>query len=357
VSERVHLAGIEKSFGRNPVLEGIDLDMPAGSRTVVLGPSGCGKTTLLRIIGGFERADRGTVKLGSRVLADDTRWVPPERRRIGYVAQEGALFPHLDVAANVSFGLKWSARRRRRGVDELLTLVGLDPKLADRAPHQLSGGQQQRVALARALAPEPAVVLLDEPFASLDTALRDSTRTAVVSALASRGATTVLVTHDQGEALSIADQVAVMRRGRLVQVSSPFELYRAPADVETARFVGDATILSARFVDGVADTVLGRLAVSAEGERRGAGDVMVRPEQLVLGSPTSGAGVAAVVTTVTFYGHDAIVRARLDDGSAVIARVAGHQAPAPGDRVGLSVTGDVHAFEMPTGGHQLDRTV
>src|SRR5215207_3484995 len=274
------LAGLVRSYGPTRVLHGIDLRVPAGSLTAILGPSGCGKTTLLRLIGGFDQPDAGTIRLGDRVLYENGRSVPPEKRQIGYVAQEGALFPHLTVAQNIAFGLPRSASRHER-VDELLRMVGLDPALAARHPHQLSGGQQQRVALARALAPRPLVILLDEPFASLDAGLRESTRRAVAASLAAAGATAILVTHDQGEALSLADQVAVMRHGRLAQVASPAALYHHPADVETAVSIGEAVILPAEIQDGVAACALGRLA--APGARAtGQTDVMVRPEQIAL---------------------------------------------------------------------------
>ncbi len=211
------------------VLAGVNLSVPAGSLVAVLGLSGCGKTTLLRAIAGFERVQRGRIALGTRTLDDGHRvYVAPERRGIGYVPQEGALFPNLSVRANVAFGLS-RAQRRTNVVDELLELVGLVP-LARRFPHQLSGGEQQRVALARALARRPEVLLLDEPFSSLDASLRATVREEVSALLRSRGATTVLVTHDQEEALSLADSVAVLRDGVIVQQGTPAELYSTPVD-------------------------------------------------------------------------------------------------------------------------------
>ena len=215
------IRGLAKAFDATPVLTGVDLDVPAESLTAVLGPSGCGKTTLLRLVAGFLRPDAGTIAFGEEVVAGPGRFVTPQRRRVGYVPQEGALFPHLDVAGNIAFGLPGRARRSRDRLAELLDLVGLDARLAGQYPHELSGGQQQRVALARALAPRPSVVLLDEPFSSLDAGLRESTGRAVAEVLRSARATAVLVTHDQGEALSLADQVAVMRAGRFLQVASP----------------------------------------------------------------------------------------------------------------------------------------
>ena len=239
----LYLEGVTKTYGPTRVLEGVDLDVPARSITTVLGPSGCGKTTLLRIIAGFTDPDAGTVTFGTSTVVGAGRVVPPQRRHVGYVPQEGALFPHLDVAANITFGLPRGQRRATARVDELLALVGLDDALRRRYPHELSGGQQQRVALARALAPRPALVLLDEPFSSLDAGLREGTARAVVAALRAADTTAVLVTHDQSEALSLSDQVAVMRAGRLAQIDNPAALYRSPVDVGVATFVGGAVLL------------------------------------------------------------------------------------------------------------------
>ena len=228
---------VSKSFGGRPVLDRIDLEAPDGI-TAVLGPSGCGKTTLLRVIAGFLQPDGGSIVLGEREVVGGHRPVPVRERGVGYVPQEGALFPHLSAAGNVAFGLPRAERRSARlsrRVEEVLELVELDPALHRRFPHELSGGQQQRVALARALAPHPALVLLDEPFSSLDAGLREDTGRAVVRALRASGATGVIVTHDQGEALSSADRVAVMSAGRFLQVAAPAELYLAPASATVAR--------------------------------------------------------------------------------------------------------------------------
>jgi len=337
------VTGVTKAFGETRVLHGVNLQVPAGTLTAILGPSGCGKTTLLRLVAGFDQPDGGEIVLGEQALYRDGRSLAPERRKIGYVVQEGALFPHLTIAENVRFGLKGAAEAGKRRAEELLEMVGLDVAVAKRYPHQLSGGQQQRVALARALAPEPSVILLDEPFASLDAGLRDSTRRAVADLLAQAGTTVVLVTHDQAEALSLADQVAVMRRGRLVQAASPVELYRHPVDIEVAMSLGDAVILPAEIVEGVAACALGRLPAQI-GAAAGPTTIMLRPEQLVIGPADAARGSAATVISVTFYGHDALVRLALADGTEVTARPAGHAAPRVGERVSLSVHGSVHAF-------------
>jgi iron(III) transport system ATP-binding protein len=337
------LSGLRKAYGETRVLHGIDLQVPTGSLTAILGPSGCGKTTLLRLIGGFDQPDGGSIRLGERVLYQDGRSVPPEQRQIGYVAQEGALFPHLTVAANIGFGLRGDKARRQCRTGELLAMVGLDSAFANRYPHQLSGGQQQRVALARALAPEPKVILLDEPFASLDAGLRESTRRAVADSLAAAGATTILVTHDQAEALSLADQVAVMRQGRLAQVATPADLYRHPVDVETAVSIGEAVILPAVVGDGVAKCALGSLAVPS-GTPAGPTEVMIRPEQITVHAPDASGGTPARVLDVSYFGHDALVRLKLGDGVVVTARPAGFAAPTAGQPVALVVLGPVHAF-------------
>jgi iron(III) transport system ATP-binding protein len=343
------VAELWKGYSAQPVLRGLNLDAPAGSLTAVLGLSGCGKTTLLRVIAGFERAQGGRVSLGSRTLDDARTYVPPERRGIGYVPQEGALFPHLTVRGNVGFGL---SREERRGsaVAQLLELVGLQA-LAERYPHELSGGEQQRVALARALARKPEVVLLDEPFSSLDASLRTRVREEVHALLRAQGVTTVLVTHDQEEALSLADTVAVLREGTIVQAGTPEELYTRPADVELARFLGAVNLLAANFARGVAATALGELALRAEGETQappqaGRGTVMVRPEQLeVSRRGTSPArGVAGAVEQCRYYGHDALLHVRLEapgEERVLLARVQGERALPAGTPVLLAAHGPV----------------
>jgi iron(III) transport system ATP-binding protein len=336
--------GLHKAFGAQPVLRGVDLEVPAGSLTAILGPSGSGKTTLLRVLVGFERADRGTVALGGRVVDDGgERFVPPEHRGVGYVPQEGALFPHLNVGRNIAFGLSKAVRRDGR-VGELLTMVGLKG-LHRRYPHELSGGQQQRVALARALAIRPAVVLLDEPFSSLDATLRASVRADVADVLRRSRTTALLVTHDQDEALSMADHVAVIRDGVVGQVDSPEALYAHPQDPGLARFLGEANLLPATVRAGTAETPLGVLAVTGA-VPEGRATVLVRPEQLDPG-PAGAGGPTAEVVAYEFYGHDAVVRLRPEGTGGpgeLVARVTGGSALRPGDRVGLTVRGPVVAW-------------
>ena len=336
------LRGVRKSFGATAVLRGVDLTVPEGALAAVLGPSGCGKTTLLRVVAGFDTADAGEVVIGGRLVCGPGVRLPPERRRVGMVPQEGALFPHLSVAGNVGFGLP---RVRRAGrVAEMLELVGLGG-YGDRMPHELSGGQQQRVALARALAPGPALVLLDEPFSALDTGLRAALREDVRCALHATGATAVLVTHDQQEALSTADLVAVLQAGTIVQAGTPADLYQAPQDLHVATFLGEAVVLDAVLRDAdVAECALGPLPIRETGPAPGArGTVVLRPEQLLLGPPDR--GVPARVCRVVFYGHDALVRLALADGEVpVTARTLGGHRLHPDDEVGLTVSGAASFF-------------
>ncbi len=318
------ISGVTKRFDGPVVLDDATLQVEAGTICALLGPSGSGKTTLLRLIAGLEQPGAGTIRLGEQTLVDGRRSIAPERRHIGMVFQDWALFPHLTVAQNVGFGLGRQPDPAR--VAEALDLIGL-ADAADRLPGTLSGGQQQRVALARALAPGPSVLLLDEPFSNLDVAMRARIRREVHDLLRSTGVTTVFVTHDQEEAFVLGDQVAVMRDGRIVQAATPRELYTRPADHWVAGFVGDANFLPARADGGTADTEFG--TVRLREPLHGDVDVLVRPEHLLIE-----AGDAATVTFVEYYGHDVLVSCALDDGSEVHARSILADI-AEGDRVGL----------------------
>ncbi|OHX14343.1 ABC transporter ATP-binding protein [Chromobacterium sphagni] len=339
------IAGLGKHFGKQRVLDNITLDVGQGSLLALLGPSGSGKTTLLRLLCGFERCDGGSIHIGGRLVSSPDVHLPPEHRHIGYVPQEGALFPHLSVADNIVFGLPRAERRQRHRVAELLEMVGLPASFAERAPQQLSGGQQQRVALARALAPKPALVLLDEPFSALDAALRGETRQAVAAALDASNTTALMVTHDQAEALTMGSQVAVLWQGRLLQVASPQTLYQRPASAALADFVGDAILLPGEAGNGEALCLLGRLPL-LDDMPQGAVNVLLRPEQICL-QPAGGSAPQAEVIDVSYYGHDASVRLMLADGSLLAARVPGHRSPQPGQRVSLSVEGAVACFAAP----------
>jgi iron(III) transport system ATP-binding protein len=328
-----------KAFGA-PVLRGVSFTLAPGGLMAILGASGSGKSTLLRLIAGFERPDAGRILLEGEILAGPGQFLRPERRGIGYVAQDGALFPHLSVADNISFGLPRAARRGRQRVAQMLALVDLPASYADRAPQQLSGGEQQRVALARALAPGPKLILLDEPFSALDAGLRAETRAAVAGAIAAAGASAILVTHDQAEALSMGAAVGVLQNGILAQLSAPEALYRNPASPALASFVGEAVFCAGQAAAGQVSCPLGRL--SARGAASGPVTVMIRPEQIKIGGEAPGSVPADIIGTV-FYGHDAVVKLRVQN-TEVTARVFSHAVPAAGSRVWLTVEGDVVAY-------------
>jgi iron(III) transport system ATP-binding protein len=349
----VECSDVSKSFGAVRAVDGVSLTATRGEILALLGPSGCGKTTTLRLIAGFERPDAGTIRLDGHEVAGPDRFVPPERRTVGVVFQDYALFPHLTVADNIGYGVRSRGRRRTR-IGEMLDLVGLSDA-AGRLPHELSGGQQQRVAIARALAPGPELVLLDEPFSNLDATLRVQVRAEVRAILAQAEATAVFVTHDQEEALSLADRVAVMRAGRLLQVDEPTALYARPNDRFVATFVGDADLLPG-YGDGRREvaTVIGTLR-TGEDVPQGAVQVALRPERVHLRLDGGGHGV---VTAITYFGHDQLVDVELGDGARVRARMGPARSFEPGDRVSVAVSGDVIAFPAsgsplggsPTGG-------
>jgi iron(III) transport system ATP-binding protein len=332
--------GLIKRFGIITAVREVDFDVPAGSFSALLGPSGCGKTTVLRLIAGFEHVDAGTITLNDRLISGPGRHEPPERRRVGMVFQEGALFGHLDVAANVGFGLP-RVQNREAIIAETLRMVGLTG-YERRMPHELSGGQQQRVALARALAPRPEILLLDEPFSALDAELRTQVRVEVRALLRSLGATAVLVTHDQEEALSLADRVAVMMDGRIIQADSPETLYHRPASKLIATFVGDA-----QFIDGTAhgrrvETELGTLPLTTTAE--GPVSVMIRPEQIRLVPPRVSEPANAIVEDRLFFGHDQLLRVRLQTGGQISVRLGAYGGIRPGHVVHVAVRGAVTAF-------------
>jgi iron(III) transport system ATP-binding protein len=357
----LELQGIRKQYGAVQALGGVDLSVAPGSRTAIVGPSGSGKTTLLRIIAGFEAPDAGRVTLGGRQLADGPDAVPAHERGIGYVPQDGALFPHLTIEGNVGFGLPRDTPKRAERIAELMDMVALDTAMLARRPHELSGGQQQRVALARALAQRPRLMLLDEPFSALDTGLRASTRKAVAQLLGAAGITTILVTHDQAEALSFADQVAVMRGGLLVQAGRPLDLYLRPRDAAVAGFLGDSIVLPAQLAGGWADCALGRIAVN-DSARQGAAQIMLRPEQLQVaevpvetaarGSQTD--ACYGAVTDTDFGGSVCVLSVRLLRGAGqarstgqdepLLVHSTGVHAPMPGAMVRITVAGQAHVF-------------
>jgi iron(III) transport system ATP-binding protein len=331
------IRGLGKRFGATIALADLDLDVDAGSRTAVVGPSGSGKTTLLRLIAGFEVPDTGEIALDGQPIATATAGVPAHRRNIGLVMQEGALFPHLTVAENIRFGIRDRADSEAEAL-KLMDMVELDRGMATRQPHQLSGGQQQRVALARAMARHPRLMLLDEPFSALDTGLRDQLRKATADILKAAGIATVLVTHDREEAMGFADQLVVLRDGRLAQAGRPRDLYLSPADETVATFLGPAILLDAEVSGGRAHTQLGIIPITgADGATR----VLVRPEQLHLRAATedspwrlTAASHVGAVAHVTIERSDTLLTLTFETTATVL--------PPEGTPIAIAVTGPAH---------------
>ncbi len=323
----IRVRDVDRRFGDAVALDSFHLDVHSGHLMTLLGPSGSGKTTALRLIAGFDRPDRGTIEIGGTRVVDHDVFVPPEKRRVGMVFQDYALFPHLTVARNVAYGV---GKARRKGkVEETLRLVGLEGK-ENRHPHELSGGEQQRVALARALAPEPGVILLDEPFSNLDASLRARVRSEVADILRNAGTTAVFVTHDQEEALSMSDFVAVMHEGRVIQAARPADLYLRPADQWVAGFLGDADFMVGEARGGEVATAAGVFPTDLVGQVR----VMIRPEDVTLQPHDAG---RATVRRREFFGHDQLVTVTLPDGTPLRARLGPTPYLEPGDAVEITV--------------------
>ena len=334
------LSNVSVSYGETQVLADVSLELESGKLLAVLGQSGAGKSTLLRLIAGFDNVSSGEIQLDGNVLSKAGKTTPPEKRGIGIVPQDAALFPHLTVSQNIGFGLKQlSGSQREARIAELLELTKLS-EFADRRPDQLSGGQAQRVALARALAPRPKLVLLDEPFSALDAELREELRAEVRSVLRAEGATAILVTHDQEEALSLADKVAVLREGRIIQVGTPAEIYNSPADVGIATFLGDSVLVDGVVQDGKIATDLGRLTPLNQVQEGSEGIVAIRSENFYL--QPNPKGDSQVVGRV-FFGHDAVLEVKTPK-LTIRARSNGPFAPEVGMRVTVWVRGSVNFY-------------
>jgi len=345
----LQLTDLSHRYGDRTVVRDASFALPAGRIACLLGPSGCGKTTLLRLIAGFERPVAGSITLDDAVISSTDAVLAPERRHMGMVFQDFALFPHLTVAGNVGFGLAKTMRTAR--IAELLELTGL-AGLGERFPHQLSGGQQQRVALARALAPRPRLVLLDEPFSSLDVGLRERLATEVRQILLQEGTAAILVTHDQHEAFAFADEIGVMHDGRIEQWASAYDLYHRPATRFVADFIGDGTFVKGRRTANGIDTELGLLT----GEIRTPQatltdidlDVLLRPDDVI---HDDAAPCKAVVTTKAFRGAEILYSLRLPSGAAVTALVPSHHDHAIGAPIGIRLdAAHVIAFPARAGG-------
>jgi iron(III) transport system ATP-binding protein len=340
VSNALSLQSVTKKFGSNTVLKNLNLEVAAHEFVAVLGSSGSGKTTLLRLISGFDAPDSGAIFIGGRQVAGGEKFIAAESRRVGFVPQDAALFPHLNVAENIEFGLRELSKSARSSrVSELLSLVDL-VGFETRMPHELSGGQRHRVALARALAPHPDLILLDEPFSALDAELRVRLREDVRQVLRTTGTTAILVTHDQEEALSMADRVAVLREGEFAQIGDPQEIYQAPTDIEMATFLGDSVIVDGVVQNGKVVTALGSLTALnkvADGSR---GRVAIRPENFYLQPNPKGDGE---VVGRQYFGHDTLVEVQLP-GALIRARANGPFAPELGMRVTVWVRGSVNFY-------------
>ncbi|MFP5382719.1 MAG: ABC transporter ATP-binding protein [Gammaproteobacteria bacterium] len=334
----LQVASLSHRYGTQQVLDTVSFTVDSGRVVALLGPSGCGKTTLLRCIAGFEQPDAGTIALAGKTVAGEGRKVPPEAREVGVVFQDLALFPHLSVGRNIAFGLRHleQAARRER-VSELLARVGLGD-MSERYPHELSGGQQQRVAIARALAPRPRLLLLDEPFSSLDRALREHLAADVHRLVRELGITAVLVTHDQHEAFAVADEIGVLRGGRIIQWDTPYNLYHRPVDTFVAGFVGQGTLLPATVDDrGLLVTAVGLLP-QRDGQIAfmpgSTAQVLLRPDDIV---HDDGSPLTATVLARAFRGAEFLYTLELADGTRVLSLIPSHHDHPEGSRIGIRV--------------------
>jgi len=333
------MRGVRKRYGAVTAVDGVDLTVSDHEIVALVGPSGCGKSTLLRLAAGLAAVDDGTIHIGGELVDDGTRRVEPEHRHTGLVFQEHALFPHLTVAENIAFGLRDVPRRDRPAqCEHWLRVIGL-PGHGDRYPHELSGGERQRVALARALAPGPRVVLLDEPFASLDPNLRTRLRADIVAILRTTGTPTLFVTHDQGEALSVGDRVAVMRAGRIEQVGTAYEVFHRPATQFVAGFMGEASFLPVR----AGGTELGPLDVAAPDGAL----LVVRPHAVELEADTAEHATKATVIDGEFQGPTWTYTLRLPSGCELRAQVPYTVELTPGEVVRVRLRPGEHAVVPP----------
>ena len=334
----IECKSVSKRFDDVLAVDDVSFRLMPGEVVSILGASGCGKTSLLRLIAGFEPVDSGEIRISPDVVSDSERHIPPERRNIGMVFQEYALFPHLTVAQNVGFGLHGlSADERRQRTRDALQLVRLN-ELAARYPHELSGGQQQRVALARTLAPSPIAALMDEPFSNLDASLRQNVRQEVESILRDRQIAVIFVTHDRDEAFAIADRVGVMTEGRLHQINTPDALYRFPSTPEVARIVGECDFISGSARGNLVDTDIGALPYICEGGNTPDGSpltVLLRPQDISAQADDTG---GCVVESVEYRGGETLLTVRTQDGATLRCRALGYSGLSRGSRVRLTPT-------------------
>ncbi|MDG1519209.1 MAG: ABC transporter ATP-binding protein [Yoonia sp.] len=346
---RLEIRDIAKSFGGRAVVGGVSLSVMPGQVTCLLGPSGCGKSTTLRIIAGVDTQDSGTIHVDGALMCDTVTRVPPEGRSIGLMFQDFALFPHLSVADNVGFGLRGGATENANRITELLEKVGMTRHLKA-YPHELSGGEQQRIALARALAPKPKVMLMDEPFSGLDDRLRDDIRDETLAVLKEEGTGVLLVTHEPQEAMRMADEIALMRNGQIVQRGAPYNIYNAPVDKQAASFFSDINVIRGEVLGALTDTPFGQFL--APGLPNGTAlDIVIRPQHLKIDfdragrgpnpTPTDGTPARGIVQRARFLGNESLVEFKMDfDGSILKAAVPSVFLPKVGTPLWLMIRRD-----------------
>ncbi|WP_166486322.1 ABC transporter ATP-binding protein [Cereibacter sphaeroides] len=352
---RLKVEHLTRAFGGTPVVDDVSLDVAAGQVACLLGPSGCGKSTTLRMIAGVERPDRGRIAFDGLPVSDERLFQPPEARSVGLMFQDFALFPHLTVAQNVAFGLRSGRDERDRRVAELLERVNL-VGYGTKHPHQLSGGEQQRVALARALAPRPRVMLMDEPFSGLDNRLRDGIRDTTLEILKEEGAAVLLVTHEPDEALRMADEILLMRAGRIVQRGSPYNIYNAPADRAAAAFFSDINVIRGTSRGALTRTPFGEFLTPGHADGAEV-EIVIRPQHLKIDfdrngrgpnpTPAEGTPARGRVVRARFLGRESLVEFVMDsDGSRLTASVPNVFLPKPGIALWLMIRRD-RCFVFP----------
>lgn len=352
---RLEVQNLTRSFGGRAVVKDVSFAVPAGQVACLLGPSGCGKSTTLRIVAGVDTQDSGRIAVEGRTVSDDGLRIPPEQRAIGLMFQDFALFPHLSVAENVAFGLKGGAGANRARVAELLDRVQMGSHI-DSYPHELSGGEQQRVALVRALAPRPRVLLMDEPFSGLDERLRDGIRDETLALLKDEGTAVLLVTHEPHEAMRMADQILLMRDGRIVQQGAPYNLYNAPADRKVAGFFSDLNVLSGRVHGALTHTPFGEFLTPGVPDGSEV-EIVIRPQHLKIDfdrngqgpapTPENGTAAHARVTRARYLGRESLVEFVTDEGAIPLtAMVPGVFLPPPGTPMWLMLRRD-RVFVFP----------